>query len=90
MEKTDRKIENLVKNLYASLVNLLASSLCISWLLRLREDAKRKYNLRPNGSSRIFSKGVNKKINFRLKKKNESCGLRCFLITNLSIVLARK
>ena len=63
--KTDRKIGNLVKNLYVSLVNLLASSFCISWLLRLREDAKRKYNLRPNGSSRIFSKGVNKKINFR-------------------------
>ena len=46
--KTDRKIGNLVKNLYVSLVNLLASSLCISWLLRLRDDAKKKkkYNLR--------------------------------------------
>ena len=72
MEKTDRKIGNLVKNLYVSLVNLLASSFCISWLLRLREDAKRKYNLRPNGGSRIFSKRVNKKINFRLKKKKKN------------------
>ena len=44
--KTKRKIGNLIKNLYVSLVNLLVSILCISWLLRLRDDAKRKYNLR--------------------------------------------
>ena len=63
--KTDRKIGNLVKNLYVSLVNLLASSFCISWLLRLRDDAKRKYNLRASGDSGNFFRGVNKKINLR-------------------------
>ena len=46
IRKTDRKIGDLIMNLYVSLVNLLTSSLCIFWVLRLNDDAKRKNSLR--------------------------------------------